>query len=146
MPRKDPHTGCMVMTMGEFFNAEAAREGKGRSGAEVMSDMFDEIDQSYRAEEQRWRDNPADLLDHLQTVIKEYNVFDPEAEQYPIPVSIVEILELKVDGSMRTSTFHVRARCTKEDGTEGILTLSSCQHSGSMSEPPDYDCEVKWEV
>jgi hypothetical protein len=145
MPRKDPHTGCTVMTMGEFFNAEAEREGKGRSGAEVMSDMFDEIDQSFRDEEKRWRDNPNDLLEHLQTAIKEYNEADAEAEQYPLPTSIAEVLELKVDGSFRTSKFHVRARCTKEDGTVGILSFSSCQYSGSMSEPPDYDCEVKWE-
>lgn len=146
MPRKDPITGVMVMTMGEFFNAEADREGKGRSGSEVMMDMFDEIEQSYRAEEKSWRNDPAGLLEKLQQEIKEYNAADPESEQYPIPASIVEILELKVDGSFKTSTFSVRARCTRDDGTTGILIFSSSQYSGSMIDPPDYDCDIRWEV
>lgn len=145
MPKKDPHTGCTVMTIGEFFQDEAKREGKGRSGAEVAADMFDEIDQSYRDEEKRWRDKPNDLLAQLQEEINQYNQGDPDEEQYPVPTEIVEILEVKVDGSFRTSVFSTRVRCKKADGTTGILSFSSTQYSGSMSEPPDYDCNIKWE-
>ena len=145
MPKKDPVTGCTVMTMGEFFQSEADREGKGRSGAEVMSDMFDEIEQSYRDEEKRWRDNPADLLEHLQKEVQDFNSADPDEPQLPVPTTIVEILEVKVDGSFRTSKFMARVCCTKPDVSTGILNFSSCQYSGSMAEPPDYECDLKWE-
>jgi hypothetical protein len=43
MPRKDPISGCMVMTMPEFLNAEAEREGQGRTGGDILQDIMTEM-------------------------------------------------------------------------------------------------------
>lgn len=43
MPRKDPMTGCMVMTMPEFLAEEARLEGKGRTGGDVLGDIMSEM-------------------------------------------------------------------------------------------------------
>lgn len=146
MPKKDPGTGCTVITTQEFFQGEAKQEGKGRSGAELMIEMFDEIEASARAEENNWKTNPTELLQKLQQEIKEYNEADPEAEQYPIPTQILEVIEVKINYGMRTNSFYIRCRCIKEDGSTSILNVNTRSHSGSMYEPPDYDCEIKWEV
>lgn len=43
MPRKDPISGCMVMTMPEFLNAEAEREGKGRTGGDILEEILTDM-------------------------------------------------------------------------------------------------------
>lgn len=70
MPRKDPVTGCMVMTMPEFLNAEAEREGKGRTGADILSDIYAEIDADSRREEDRMRD-PKEALGQIKLALED---------------------------------------------------------------------------
>lgn len=147
MPKKDPITGCTVMTTGEFFQSEAEREGKGRSGGELMSEMFNEIADSYEEEEKRWKENLPDTLAFLQKEIDEYNDFDPDPDFPPVakPISIEEVLDVQVGGSFRTTTLLIKARCKKEDGSEGTIVYNSWHSSGSYYEPPDGDISIKWE-
>ncbi len=42
MYKQDPRTGCKVLTRAGFFQREAEHEGKGRSGAEVMVEFFED--------------------------------------------------------------------------------------------------------
>jgi len=142
MPRKDPITGCQVMTLPEFFQEEAKREGK--ESGELMSNMFDEIEQSYRQEEERFRNNPDELLNTLREEVKFYNEADPDAEQLPLPKVVQKILEVKVGGTFRTSTLEVKAECQKEDDSVGVLHFSSSSSAGSFYEPPDYESNVRW--
>lgn len=75
MPRQDPITGCSVMTMPEFLNSEAEREGKGRCGADILHDIHAELDEDSRKHAQRYKDNPALAL----TEILRYAIMDLEA-------------------------------------------------------------------
>ena len=58
MPRKDPVTGCMVMTMPEFLADEAKREGKGRSGGDILGDIMQEMAQADEEQAKRIESDP----------------------------------------------------------------------------------------
>lgn len=145
MPKKDPITGCEVMTVGEFFQDEANREGKGRTGGDILNETLSEMDQGYQEEEARWTSKPDELLLRLQEEVKEYNELDPEAEQVSKPISIVEILEVKCSGGMRSSEFSCRVKATKEDGSVGIIKLKSWYTHGTFYDPPDGETVINWE-
>ena len=46
MPKIDPITGCTVMTIPEFWAAEAQSEGQGRSGADLAQDFAMEMEEN----------------------------------------------------------------------------------------------------
>jgi len=62
MPKIDPVTGCEVLTMAEFWAAEAEHEGKGRSGGELFCEMLDEIDKDSRRMEKELNGNALEVL------------------------------------------------------------------------------------
>lgn len=140
MPKIDPMTGCEVLTLGEFLSEEAAHEGKGRSGGELLAEMFAEIDNDSRQEEENLRD-PVKLLPRLlEAVIEERDALQGEdVELPPIPCKVTRVLSASVRLGMAKSEEHVSCEAEVEDGSVWFFAIDHVSWAGSRMEPPDAD-------
>jgi hypothetical protein len=142
MPRKDPITGVPVMTIGEFWNMEAAREGV--PAGDLMERHFQEWDESLEQERQRLM-TPEHALSTVLPLIASWDVDVDEDDRIEPPVRILEVLEADYKQSFRQSSQKIRARAERADGSEGVFSFSHRNYSGSFSEPPDWEVEAFWE-
>ena len=144
MPRIDPMTGVTVMTTAEFFMSEAEREGKGRSGAEVMTDTFAGIAAEMDADEQRERlffSDPANAWEAIRHMLRE----ELEAEESQLQaVELVGVLAVSSKQSMRGSSLGIEAHVKFNDGAVRRVQWSFQHWAGSYWEPDDYDESVEW--
>lgn len=142
MPKKDPITGCMVMTMPEFLNAEAEREGKGRCGGEILADIFTEIDADSRRCEERlsW---PNEALEALKEALKEAEEYWEdeygEGSKVPVIVEVVKVLAAKVSQNFSSSGQMLRAEVRTDDGKLCYVEHSYSHWSGTRMDPPEED-------
>ena len=67
MPRKDPITGCMVMTLPEFLAEEGKR--KGTDGGEILSEIYQEFDEDNKRIENECR-KPEVAFSHILEAAK----------------------------------------------------------------------------
>jgi hypothetical protein len=147
MPRKDPITGCTVMTLGDFWSSEAKHEGKGRSAGELAEEFHDEMEADRKACEDRYRD-PEYALKVLKSAVERWNSYEPDATPLPVPVEVIEVIEVELGQGFRESILHLRARARyagDETLVEDIIELNDSHTSGSFYEPPDGDMNVEWE-
>jgi hypothetical protein len=145
MPKIDPVTGCKVMTTAEFWAAEAEKEGQGRSGGELMGDFMDEMEKDRVQEQERLR-QPDVALQEVVRAVKDWNEADPDVEQLPTPLQVLEVKDCQYSTSFRGSSFKLSVRCSTTDGRAGTFTIDSWQTGGSMMEPPDGEETVSFEV
>lgn len=141
MPKIDPITGCTVQTLPEFWAGEAEREGKGRSGGDLMAEFFDDLDADCRREEARLSE-PAAALDYLQAKVREWNGLDPDLRPVPLPVVVDVVESVTVTQSFRSSSTSLTAIVRTAGRRWYRLDVSEEHWSGSFYEPPDYDCNV----
>lgn len=144
MPKIDPVTGCKVMTTGEFWASEAQKEGQGRTGGDLQGEFLDEMEADRNAEENRLR-KPEVALEEMQRAVKDCNEADPEADQLPMPVAVLEVKEVVYSQRMRTGSTRLVLRCSVADGKIGTFTLEAWSSSGSMMEPPESEEIVTFE-
>lgn len=140
MPRKDPITGCEVMTFFEFAAEEGKRDGKD------PGDIMDEIAQATADDnaqmEEHYR-NPKEAL----TVIKEWVEGDEEWREDPeshCPEEVLEVLKVTSRSGFSGSKLFILARARCEDGKERIVEYHYQYWAGSRMEPPDEDAELRW--
>src|SRR5271166_829001 len=93
MPRKDPFTGCSVLTLPEFFASEAKAEGLGRTGSEVMAETFDEIGREEEAHAARIN-QPDEARSILNSAMKE--CWDPGEPDYMWWRGFTEMVEIVI--------------------------------------------------
>jgi hypothetical protein len=138
MPRKDPHTGVMVMTTGEFWADMAKRNGT--TPAEEMHSFYDDMEKDRLEYENRLR-QPASALNFLLDSVKGW-----QDEDNPMlkPVAVLHVLSVEYHHSLKSSSTGMAAHCTKEDGSEGVLVAKVSDYAGSYIDPPDADGEVFW--
>jgi hypothetical protein len=144
MPRKDPVTGCMVMTTAEFLNAEAEREGKGRTGADIYADMMSEIDTDSRRCEDEIR---KDALGRFQQAIKdagEYWDDDEGNEPLPTLAEVVHIIDVHVSQGFKGSGEMLRAEVRTTDGRLLYMEYMYSHWSGTRLDPPEDDMEFNF--
>lgn len=152
MPRKDPITGCMVMTMPEFFEHEAESEGRGRSGGDLMADMFEEMANEEQALASEIASRPIEVLwaireamycpDCLRGAPCRDGCFDLYAIE---PLGIHEVVEVDVGVSIGgPSRDKYEAIVVWSDGTKRRTRVVVERFSGSFYEPPweDVDLDV----
>jgi hypothetical protein len=140
MPRKDPITGCMVMTAAEFFADEAEREGKGRTGGELLSEMMQDIADEEGNEVKRLLSNPPDLVQMFQEA---FNANEELADDPHEDVeAVLQVLAARVHYGMRETSVKILAQV--QVAVERVLYCfySSYDYSGSFYEPPDYELLV----
>lgn len=132
MPKKDPATGCMVQTLGEFWHAEAEREGQGRSGGEIALEFWEEIEaDSCRCERELLGDKEG-FLRTLQSWDK-----DCDEEDRIRFTGVAEILDAVVEQGGRSSSTIVVARVHTEVNGEIFVHFCSWHESGGYYDPPE---------
>lgn len=142
MPKIDPVTGCQVMTEAEFWQGQAEAEGEGRSGSDLRGDFYDDMERDRKEAEDRYRE-PAEALHALVSAVRRNN--ECVETPMPLPVEVLEVLDVSLGQSFRESSLTLRARARREDGVEDIIELESWHSSGTMIDPPDHDEGVIWE-
>lgn len=136
MPRKHP-TGVMVMTTGEFFASEAAAEGKGRSGGDLMNEYLDEME----ADMQR---HAAELMGDSEGLLGLLKAFDEgcEEEDRLGIESIITMLDAGVSSSVRSTAGLIIAIARLADAREVALCYEWSHFFGSFYDPPENDENV----
>lgn len=136
MPYNHPVLGVPVMTMGEFWASEAKKEGK--EVAEIMGDFYDEITQDCTREENRLKNNPAELF----AMLKDYYDADPECSEFePVEVLSVEMTKVDFSYSKDSTSFIALVKCA--DNLNRLVKYSQTSYHGSYMEPPDFDADCK---
>lgn len=174
MPRIDPITGVSVMTLPEFFNAEAEHEGKGRSGGDVMAEMFDEMDQEMAQQLKRLL-TPEGALEELKRAVgwwlevelreqrrsieakdearrkhkkfPQYLNYDWEnfKEEFPpFPIKVVEVITAQYGFSLNSERSGVTAIAEVEGGGRILFETRYSHYSGSRMEPPEEQVFLQW--
>ena len=151
MPRIDSITGCPVMTQAEFWQAEAIREGKGRSGSELCEEFWTKAaqaeDEYADRVEAEWK-TPQFIMDRL---LEDWKARDEEYRAGiecpeipgdsglpPVkPVEVVEVLSANYSGGMRGSNGHVEAMIRYDDGIVRRTKWSMSHSHATRMEPED---------
>lgn len=160
MPRIDPMTGVPVMTT-EFWSAEAEHEGQGRSGGEVMTDFYEEMEREARLDEiLMWEEAFGQLVALAQDEVRwwkegeewfnasrgqPWGVGMERAERPRMPVECLEVIDVKLNEGLRDQSGTIIARVVADDGLTYRLTATWSHYGGTMWEPPDDDQELTWE-
>jgi len=157
VPRKDPISGCMVLTLPEFLAKEAEREGKGRNGADIMADIFAELDADSAKQAEEYRSKPAlALAEILRQALEDFEAWVREQEyaacenrpftepRPPFPLACRAVLQAEVSQSMGGCSGKLVAECVCEDNLVRIATLTFARWGGSRIEPPDGESRLEW--
>lgn len=143
MPYKDPNSGCEVLSVFDYLDLEAKKEGKGRSGDDLFIEVMDEIRNDQKNEETRYKTDLAYTLEEAKKAIKEWNDADPDCEQTPEPKQIIEVKEAKVNYG-RGSSLKLNVIGLTEDNRKINYEISSWESGYSYWEPPDSDLEINF--
>lgn len=143
MPKIDPVTGCTVMTTAEFWSSEAEKEGKGRSGGDLRDDFYDELEKDRLAEENRYRDHMV-LLETMVEATKAWNEAMAGDGYVPLPTGVIELVEVHVGQTFRSSSLKLVARLRSEEGS-GLYMLERWSDYGTRLDPPDGDENLTYE-
>jgi len=148
MPRRDPITGCEVMTTGEFLAAEAEREGK--QPHEIWDEIWQALDEDNRRMEGLLRDGEYIYSLLMEELVPEWEDFvargytweegDPHVVN-PNRILKVEVREASHQQNFRGSGGSVEGILFFTDGTARRFSFWWSHSSGSFYEPPDADSE-----
>lgn len=141
MPRKDPITGCEVMTTAEFWQAEAEKEG--RSAGQLQDDFFNEIADIEQKEIEKLAD-----VENVLNILREYvistNEYVDEEDKYSFQFTkVLEVWNNSYSCAFRGTSFEFCAKAKCDDEKIREVEFSSWQSSGSFYEPPDMEENLK---
>jgi hypothetical protein len=139
MPKIDPVTGCTVMTLGECLNGMAEQEGKGRTGGDILSDIYMDMAQADRNLENEIKNDKEGLLNKIQEWVK----YD-EYEDVDYPVEVLEITDVQHSSNFSGSSTSVTARVRVKNGTERECAYHESYWGGTRLDPPEEDAELEW--
>jgi hypothetical protein len=135
MPYKHPN-GTTCMTVGEFWAAEAEKEGK------QVHEVMDEFYGSLAKEEVDSANRLMNNLDEALGMLNQY--YDPEYVDIEFqPISIIKMIDASVSIGMRKCSTKFVAKVKCSDGVDRYIEYSQSEYSGSFYDPPDFDCECK---
>lgn len=156
MPYRHP-LGVDCLTTTELFDRIAQSEGKGQTGGEVMSEMFDEMEQSRLEYENKLR-QPDVALAELREIVERWNKYElDEAREFPkhakayppdiyaMPVKVLQVLNAEFGESFSGHSKKLVVMAVADNGKLGKLTVSDTYYSGSFYEPPDGETNIEWE-
>lgn len=134
MPRKDPMTGCMVMTHGEFYAKEAERNGT--SPAEEFTNDFVDMQLMFEDDANIEKTRLSDLSEALRQLnagIDWFNEGMDAEDQVKKPSAIVKVYDIEAGESYSSSS--LKFKVLTDDGRN--LSYSSQETRGTYWEPPD---------
>lgn len=116
---------------------------------EEMNAFLDEVDADCRREEAELR---ADALPTLVRAVERWNKAlvedmegDVEPSKLPLPVEVIEVLDVRVKSGYRESSTTLRVRARRSDGEIDIIEHSRWSDSGDRETPPEVDENLFWE-
>jgi hypothetical protein len=139
MPRKDPITGCDVMTMGEFFADTAKKEGI--APHEVIEDLFKAIDEADAQSAELLKQDHATFLKEVTDWIVSFN--EDADVKLPLPVRVDTIFFAKCHSKLNGGSSRIMGTIEFDDHSFKICDLSQCSWHGSFYEPPDFDVNLE---
>lgn len=158
MPRTDPVTGCQVLTMPEFWQSEAEREGKGREPWELEAEMYQDLaDDEERCRQDMLNDTKAaykNLLDYWNLCREdidwdELDPLSPWREEGKVdffilykPRRVIEVLHAELDTGFKETSGRIVSRVLFSGGRVKIVSFGFWSFSGDMIDPPDADESV----
>ena len=131
MPRKDPITGCMVMTLPEFAKAEGYN-----SAGEMLEEVWDEMDADCKKWERHLMEHPEEVMEMFQ---KYYKDFNDDTYKKDIPKKHIQTLYVSSSQGFRKEGHTVVAAFKCRDGKIKIQMLQHSYWSGTRMEPPEED-------
>lgn len=132
------------MTMPEFLNAEAEREGKGRSGGDIFEDIVASMNEDSERCKAEMR-KPSNALVAIKQAVedaREYWNDDGVAVALPEIVEVVKVLDANLNQSFRSSTTAIRAEVMCADGKLRYVHYWVSNYAGTRLEPPDEDSDL----
>lgn len=116
---------------------------------EEIEEYLQDIDDDCRREEAELR---ADPLPTLVRAVESWNKMlvedmegDCEPAKLPLPVEVVEVLEVEVRAGGRTSSTLLRVRAKRSDGVIDVIEYSVSSDAGDRETPPDGEENLFWE-
>jgi hypothetical protein len=146
MPTKDPITGCQVMTMSEFWAAEAEQEGEGRDGYELMAETMDDMQTSFEEAARAMKEDPTEVFKTLRSFyVPEDDSWSWDEGDEPkwTPESLVECEEVECEGSFQESGWMAVVKALCSDGETRRFKVTYSQYNGDFYEPPSDDLNVE---
>ena len=138
MPRKDPMTGCKVMTNGEFWASEGERAG---TSADVeMAKFWKELENEQEAQRKLY-EHPPYALEFINRVIRGWQ--DEDNPESWIPESVVWVAEAAYFGTLGGEFARILAEVRRGNELRWILVWDS-QTFPSYWEPGDADGGYCW--
>jgi hypothetical protein len=130
-------------TQGEFWASEAQREGKGRSGAEVMRDFYAEMDAEVEKERLQLL-QPEVALQKLQQLRHWWNKGVERTEQMPFPQQVLEVMQVDYATSFGGGRCHMimKVRTARRDL---LVTVDESYTNDSRLVQGDYDLNLTWQ-
>jgi hypothetical protein len=130
VPKKDPMTGCEVMTLDEF----AAAEGTTVSG--LLEPMFYEFDKEAKEREEQIRRDPLAFFEAV------FYACPPDEDAPPFVSG--EVVKASVNYGFNHSREEATLRLTDSRGGMWLVTAIVARWDGSRWEPPDEETSVDW--
>lgn len=116
---------------------------------EELEEYLDEIDADCRREEAELR---ADPLPTLVRAVESWNKAlvedmegDCEPSKLPLPVEVVEVLDVQVRAGGRRSSTFLRVRAKRSDGVIDVIEYGVSSDAGTHDTPPEGEENLFWE-
>lgn len=139
MPRNHPIFGVPVMTLEEFWQSEAKRQGK--PVHELYESFQNDLQQNIQEEQNKLFDvNVAQQ--HLDDAIASYEP-EPDALPSPTPEKVTEVLHAEYGMTFNSERTRIIFRAYCDDESLRVFQISAFSFAGSFYEPPDYSIELE---
>lgn len=143
MPRKDPVTGCMVMTTAEFWNKMGEMEGK--PAHQVMDEFYSDMEKERQEQENKYK-IPEVALATLVEAVGQENKWRRENRERPMamPAKVLEVISVAYSFGIKNQSTKITVRAVTKGKRVGILEYSEWETAGSFYEPPDGETQISW--
>ena len=132
----DPITGCEVLTTKGLLDSMADKEGK--TGAELMTEMFEDMEQSRQNEEQELS-MPGNIKEYVNQFIIDNNDWNNDEPEYCYEYQITEVTKVEsctFDSNYGGSELKVTFIAKCSDNKVRKLLFNDWQDFGSYWDPP----------
>jgi len=157
MPKKDPITGCQVMTLPEFLNKEAEIEGQSRCGMDILDDVFQELDKESNRVANEWKDPKVAWEIIAKAAYWEWESWISEcrwikrhekesfSERPIIPIKLIGILGTGFHQNFNSCNGQIKAVVLCDDCVVRNVVYKTYDTVGSFYDPPDNEEFLEWE-
>ena len=135
-------TGVDVLTTKGLFDSMADSEGEGRTGADLMTEMFEDMESTRQSEEEEMS-KPEEIKKYVNAHITEndndWNKDDPDCQYGYLIKEVTEVESCSWDFGCSESTLLVKFEARCSDGIKRRLQYKDWSYSGTYYDPPEQE-------